>query len=278
MELVDIRLVRSGDIYRCNTKGAVTNIGDACIVEVDNAKDFAVVVSETVIKDKKDLKGKPLNLVRMATKADEHRFYNNEKLAEEAFATCQEKIKHHKLKMKLVTVKYYFDQSKIMFYFTADNRVDFRALVKDLANTFHTRIELRQIGVRKEAKMIGGYGVCGIELCCKRNVCKLGQKGNKEIVSIKMAKEQDLSLNSSKVTGVCGRLMCCISYEYDFYRKEKKKYPRVSSKLTHQNENYTVMSVNIISRQVLLRTEEASYRLVNIDDLRQENNAPAVSK
>ncbi len=259
MEVIDIMLVQSGEVYKCNTNGKITNPGEGCIVETDNAREFATVISDVIIVDKKHFEGKTIPLIRMATKSDQHRLEVNARLEKEGYEKCLKKIQYHKLPMKLVSVNYFFDQTKILFFFTADHRVDFRALVKDLATTFKTRIELRQIGLREEARIIGGYGMCGLELCCKRGIIKFGKKGQKEIVSIKQAKMQDLSLSSSKITGCCGRLMCCIAYEYDFYRNEKKNYPKLNSQINYKNDKHTVISVNVITQQVLLRSPEDMY-------------------
>ncbi len=267
MELIDVKLDHSKETIQCRTSGKITNLGDLCVIKTETTQEVGTVLSEIRIIDDKRAENSIPQMIRIASKADLHRLDVNRDLEEKAVKICLEKIVKHKLTMKLVSARYYFDQSKIIFFFTAENRVDFRSLVKDLATTLKTRIELRQIGVREEAKIIGGYGTCGLELCCKRNICQLGQRGNKEIVSIKMAKAQDLSLSSSKITGVCGRLMCCISYEYEFYRDEVKKYPRSGAKVSYNNQRCTVVSINVVSKQLLLRSEDHSYFLVEKDDL-----------
>ncbi len=192
--------------------------------------------------EKKDEKNQYASITRIANDADVKLFEDNKKLGQEAFSVCLEKIKKHKLEMKLVSAHYLFDEPKILFFFTAESRVDFRNLVKDLVSVFKMRIELRQIGVRDESRVVGGMGVCGRKYCCHGVTDKL------EPVSIKMAKEQNLSLNSMKISGPCGRLLCCLSYEYDFYREEKKKYPNEGSKIKVQDEIFRVSDVNILSK------------------------------
>ena len=192
-------------------------------------------------------------VVRVATKDDIERNAANKKMEAEALAICQEKIEKHGLDMKLVEVEYSFDGSKIIFYFTSDGRVDFRELVKDLASVFRTRIELRQIGVRDEAKMLGGLGICGREFCCS------GFLSDFQPVSIKMAKEQGLSLNPVKISGTCGRLMCCLKYEQDAYEYLAKMTPRVGSVVrSEEGMQGVVTEVNLISGNVRVKPDSAA--------------------
>ena len=178
---------------------------------------------------------------------DAERQQENRRKEKEAYAICQKKIIEHKLEMKLVSVEYTFDNSKILFYFTANGRVDFRALVKNLASVFKTRIELKQIGVRDEAKMLGGLGLCGRPVCCAQFM------GDFQPVSIKMAKEQSLSLNPTKISGVCGRLMCCLKYEQDHYEATRKRMPRVGRDVMTPDGVGTVQEINILKETVRVR-------------------------
>ena len=189
-------------------------------------------------------------VVRVATAADVQHNADNKAAEKEAFALCQKKIAEHRLDMKLVSVEYTFDNSKILFYFTANGRVDFRSLVKDLASVFRTRIELRQIGVRDEAKMIGGLGPCGRPICCAAFL------GDFQPVSIKMAKEQNLSLNPIKISGVCGRLMCCLKYEEDTYEETRRRLPRVGKDVITPDGTGVVTDVNVIRETVRVRIQK----------------------
>ena len=201
-EVIGIRFKDGGKIYYFDPCGIEVNIGDNLIVETARGLEYGGVA----VANKDDAKNE-----------------ENKKKEREAFSVCLGKIADHGLEMKLVEAEYTFDNSKLLFYFTADGRVDFRELVKDLAAVFRTRIELRQIGIRDETKMVGGLGVCGLPFCCSKFLDDFGQ------VSIKMAKEQNLSLNSQKISGACGRLMCCLRYEHEVYEEEIKKTPKVDS-------------------------------------------------
>jgi len=185
--------------------------------------------------------------VRMATEADLRQVERNRENERKAYNVCQEKIIAHKIEMKLVDVEYAFDNSKIVFYFTANGRVDFRSLVKDLASVFKTRIELRQIGVRDEAKMLGGLGPCGRPICCGSFL------GDFQPVSIKMAKEQSLSLNPTKISGLCGRLMCCLKYEQDTYEEARKKMPRVGKDVMTPDGRGHVIDINVLKQTAKVR-------------------------
>ncbi|MBN2382096.1 stage 0 sporulation protein [bacterium] len=187
---------------------------------------------------------------RKATEEDIQQHMKNLELEEQAYNLCIQKIKERHLPMKLVKVKFYFDRTKSVFYFTADGRVDFRELVKDLAYEFKTRIEMRQIGVRDEAKMIGGYGCCGLSLCC----CTFLR--DFEPVSIRMAKEQNLTLIPSKISGLCGRLMCCLMYEFETYREIKKQFPKVGKKIMTKHGEGKVARINIIQESLLVDIPE----------------------
>jgi cell fate regulator YaaT (PSP1 superfamily) len=193
---------------------------------------------------------------RPAAVEDLEKARNNRVLERDAFVICREKIESHKLEMKLVLVHYLLEEPKILFFFTADSRVDFRELVKDLVGIFKTRIELRQIGVRDEARVVGGLGVCGRGYCCNAVSDKLRP------VSIKMAKDQKLSLNSMKISGPCGRLLCCLSYEYGFYSEQQRLLPPEGCRISYENTIWRVTEVNMISGQIKLGSEDG--RLVNV--------------
>lgn len=222
-EIVGVSFKKSGKIYYFDVDGQSYNKDDHVIVDTSRGIEFG-----TVVLPNKTVKGNEVVLplrkvVRIATEQDEQHHRENMKKEVEAYNACVEKIAERNLEMKLVDVEYTFDNSKLLFYFTAEGRVDFRDLVKDLASIFRTRIELRQIGIRDEAKLMGGLGICGRPFCCHAFLPDFVQ------VSIKMAKEQNLSLNSSKISGSCGRLMCCLRYEYDVYSEEIKKTPKIDS-------------------------------------------------
>jgi cell fate regulator YaaT (PSP1 superfamily) len=200
-------------------------------------------------------------ICRKATEEDRERYELQKDKEAEAFRICREKILEHDLDMKLVSAHYCIDEKKILFYFTAENRVDFRQLVKDLVSVFKTRIELRQIGVRDEARVLGGMGVCGRTFCCHGVTDKL------RAVSIKMAKEQNLTLNSMKISGPCGRLLCCLAYEYDTYRECRKALPSEGTRVKTGDGSLKVVDINIFNRQARLEAEDGSTLLLPVDKL-----------
>ena len=222
-KVIGVRFRNAGKIYYFDPAGMDISTGDHVIVETARGIEYGfVVLGSREVEDSKVVS--PLKpVIRMATPDDEAIEANNKKKEKDAFKICKEKIAKHGLQMKLIDAEYTFDNNKVLFYFTADGRVDFRELVKDLAGVFRTRIELRQIGVRDEAKMIGGLGTCGRELCC----CSYLEDFHP--VSINMAKDQNLSLNPAKISGVCGRLMCCLKYEHEAYAELQKVTPRQGS-------------------------------------------------
>jgi cell fate regulator YaaT (PSP1 superfamily) len=226
-------------------------LGDYVIVEQERGSEYGIVASETqVFLEDGAAKMPVLRVVRKATPGDMHQIERNKKKVKELMDICDKKIEEHDLPMKLVDAEYSFDRSKVMFYFTADTRIDFRNLVKDLAAVFKARIELKQIGVRDEARLLGGFGPCGETLCCAKFL------KNFQPVTIKMAKEQNLSLNPTKISGLCGRLMCCLSYEYDAYKKLMEGMPHQGDKLKTKDGAGTVISVNAIKRFVVVELED----------------------
>ncbi len=244
VEVVGIRFRSAGKMYYFDPKGIKLKKGDCAIVETTRGPEFGdVCLGNSMIRATSVVA--PLRpVLRLATKADVEANEKNRKKESEALKICQEKIREHKLEMKLIDVQYAFDGSKILFYFSADGRVDFRELVKDLASVFRTRIELRQIGIRDEAKLLGGIGACGRTLCCATFLPDFAQ------VSIKMAKDQNLSLNSSKISGVCGRLMCCLRYEEEVYLDEIRQTPPHDSTVRTPDGVGTVIGSNPLARTV----------------------------
>lgn len=253
--IVGVRFKKPGKIYFFDPENLKISNGSFVIVETAQGEEYGqVVISNRQLPDEKI--EKPLKkVIRIANYKDEKRYASNKEKEKSAFKMCEEKIKEHKLDMTLIDVEFKFDNSKVLFYFTADGRIDFRDLVKDLAAIFKTRIELRQIGVRDEVKRIGGNGVCGRELCC----CSF--LGNFETVSIKMAKEQNMSLNPSKISGNCGRLMCCLKYEQDVYEEKISRLPKIGAIVKTEDGEGVVEGVETLRERirVKLKDENGDY-------------------
>jgi cell fate regulator YaaT (PSP1 superfamily) len=231
-------------------------IGDLVLVPTRYGLELGLIKGTVTRGDSRDQK-----ICRKATQADCERYDLQKDKESRAFKICREKILEHDLDMKLVSAHYCIDEKKILFYFTAENRVDFRQLVKDLVSVFKTRIELRQIGVRDEARVLGGMGVCGRTYCCHGVTDKL------RAVSIKMAKEQNLTLNSMKISGPCGRLLCCLAYEYDTYRECRKALPSEGTRIKTGRGTLKVIDINIFNRQAKLEDEDGSTLLLPFDEL-----------
>lgn len=247
VNVVSIKFKDAGRMYYFDPNSLNLSIGDKVIVESAGGlslgtvcEDIHEVPDEKVVKELK-------KVLRVATDKDFKQIEENNKKAENAFKICERKISEHNLEMKLVSVDYSFDGSKITFFFTADGRVDFRELVKDLVSQFHARIELHQIGVRDEARMLGGLGICGRPYCCKQFL------NDFEPVSIKMAKEQGLSLNPTKISGSCGRLMCCLKYEQNSYDELMKITPNVGSTVKANGEICSVIDANLITGNLIVK-------------------------
>lgn len=249
-EIVGVKFKKLGKIYFFNPNGFSLDKGTNVIVETARGLEFGeVAITNSKIKEDKIVA--PLkNVIRVATDEDAKTFEENERKATEAYKVCEEKIIKHDLDMKLIDVEYTFDNTKLLFYFTADGRIDFRDLVKDLAAIYKTRIELRQIGVRDEVKMLGGYGMCGRELCCCNHLTDLNP------VSIKMAKEQGLSLNPTKISGVCGRLMCCLKHEHEVYEEKLSRLPNAGSLVKTPEGKGTVEEVEVLKEEVRVKLEK----------------------
>ena len=244
--IIQVRLRKSGSTFFYKIFEIKPKAGDYVIVEAERGQDYGQVVSELESISEDKLEKKLKKVIRIANSQDLAKIKENKQKIKEAFTTCSKKIEERKLEMKLVDTEYSFDRSKIIFYFTADGRIDFRDLVKDLARIFKARIELRQIGVRDEAKLFGGFGCCGRELCCVRFLKDF------EPVSIKMAKEQGLPLNPPKLSGICGRLMCCLAYEYRTYKEIAKNLPKEGDKITTTEGKGRVISVNVLKRKAVV--------------------------
>ncbi|MBU0758818.1 MAG: stage 0 sporulation family protein [Candidatus Omnitrophica bacterium] len=249
-EAIKVRMRETGNALYFERGDTYPKIGDYVIVEVERGHDYGQVTGGPEMILEADL-DKPLkNVIRIATKEDIARINENKKRIKSAFQTCARKIQERKLDMNLIDAEYSFDRSKLIFYFTSEGRIDFRELVKDLAHIFKVRIEMRQIGVRDEARMLGGFGHCGRPLCCASFL------KNFEPVTIRMAKEQNLPLNPSKISGCCGRLMCCLGYEFQNYKKYLKGLPREGDKIKTKEGKGKVISVNALKRKVLVELEE----------------------
>jgi len=245
-DVVGVRFKKAGKIYYFDPNGFTIPDGEYVIVETVRGIEFGKVVINKKQVDENDIVLPLKKVIRIADSKDKLIVEENKQAATEAYNVCQGKVVEHSLDMKLVDVEYTFDRNKVIFYFTADGRVDFRELVKDLAAIFRTRIELRQIGVRDEAKMLGGIGPCGRMLCCSTFL------GDFEPVSIKMAKDQNLSLNPTKISGLCGRLMCCLKYENDEYESAKEQLPDLGEMIETTSGKAKVVGLNILERVLQL--------------------------
>ena len=267
IKVIGVRFRTAGKIYFFSPGGLELKAGDKVIVETARGVEFGSVV--TGIKEVPDDQiSQPLKpVIRIATQDDVRREAKNREKEKDAFKICQEKIRKHGLEMKLIDAEYTFDNNKVLFYFTADGRIDFRELVKDLASVFRTRIELRQIGVRDETKIRGGIGICGRPLCCHTYLTEFAP------VSIKMAKEQNLSLNPTKISGVCGRLMCCLTNEEETYEELNSHLPSIGEYVTTPEKlKGEVQSVNVLRQTVKvivsLDNDEKEVRDYKVDELR----------
>ena len=267
VEVIGVRFRTAGKIYFFNPKEFQVKSGDHVIVETARGIEFGSVVSERRQVKEKCIGDELKPVLRIATKEDEERAAKNREKEKEAYKICLDKIKEHELDMKLVSTEYTFDNNKVLFYFTADGRIDFRELVKDLAAVFRTRIELRQIGVRDETKIRGGIGICGRPLCCSTYLSEFAA------VSIKMAKEQNLSLNPTKISGVCGRLMCCLTNEEETYEELNSQLPSVGDMVTTPDQlSGVVHSLSVLRKQVKvivnLENDEKEIREYSADELK----------
>lgn len=260
IEVVGVRFKSVGKIYYFAPNGIQFKKGDFAIVETVRGTEIGEVMLENRPVEEERVVSPLKPVLRKATDDDFKKVEEIKRKEKRAFDTCLEKILQHNLTMNLVDVEYTFDENKILFYFTADGRVDFRELVKSLASVFKTRIELRQIGVRDEAKMLGGIGVCGRPICCNSFL------GEFQPVSIKMAKEQNLSLNPTKISGTCGRLMCCLKYEQSTYEEMLKFVPRVDAVVDTPDGRGTVIENNVLAGIVKVKIDTEDGSLVSVYD------------
>lgn len=236
-------------------QGEQLKVGDYVIIEAERGREYGQVISEPELVAEAEIEAPLRKVIRVASREDLRQIQENKKRTKEAVEICTKKIAQHKLDMKLVDAEYSFDRSKFIFYFTAEGRIDFRDLVKDLAHQFKARIELRQIGVRDEAKIFGGYGPCGRVLCCKSFLKDF------EPVTVRMAKDQNLPLNPSKISGVCGRLMCCLGYEHEVYRALLQGLPKQGETINTKEGKGRVLSVDPLKRTVVVEVEEEGKQL-----------------
>ena len=264
-KIIGVKFKKPGKIYFFDPGDLKISKNDNVIVETTMGEEIGVVIVPNREIEESKLTTPLKKVMRIATKEDLDSQMKYKSKEPEAFRICKEKIKKYKLDMNLIDVEYKFDGSKILFYFTADGRIDFRELVKDLASVFRTRIELRQIGVRDEVKRIGGNGVCGRELCC----CTF--LNNFETVSIKMAKEQNIALNPSKISGNCGRLMCCLKYEQDVYSEKLSRLPKVGALVKTESGEGTVESVEVLKEVLKVKIKDGddfTYRKFDAKDVK----------
>ena len=276
VEIISVRFQSGGKQYYFNPDGRQFQIGDGVIVETSRGTEYGECVQANSMIDEIELTAPLRPVIRVATEEDRQTVEANREKEKKAFSICQQKIAEHGLDMKLVKAEYSFDGSKVLFFFTSEGRVDFRALVKDLAGAIHARIELRQIGVRDEAKMLGGLGICGKPFCCSQFLDEF------QPVSIKMAKEQNLSLNPSKISGVCGRLMCCLKNEEEAYEYLNAKLPHINEDVkTIDGYNGIVQSVSVLKQLVKViitkDNDEKEVREYHVDDLKFEKSASRTS-
>ncbi len=265
VKVIGVRFKKAGKIYYFGPDEYEISKGNFVIVETARGIEFGECVIGMKEIPEDDIVS-PLKLVlRIATEEDITKHKENKEKEKEAFDICLNKISEHKLNMKLIDVEYTFDNNKVIFYFTAEGRVDFRDLVKDLATIFKTRIELRQIGVRDEAKMLGGLGPCGRSLCCSTFL------GDFASVSIKMAKEQSLSLNPTKISGICGRLMCCLNYEQSTYEDIRKRLPRVGSIVETKRGKGEVVNNNVLKEKISVRFKVSHKNEEAVEDFKLDD-------
>jgi cell fate regulator YaaT (PSP1 superfamily) len=260
-KIVGVRFQQAGSIYDFDCGHFVLKCGDKVIVKTDQGLGLGKVVRGPFKVDPPEGGREFKKIFRLAHAEDLAQYDKIQEREKEAFGFCLERIRERNLQMKLVRVECFFDGSKVIFYFTADGRVDFRELVKDLVHRFHTRIEMRQIGVRNEAKMIGGLGPCGRELCCASFLPDFAA------VSVKMAKEQNLPLNPTKISGICGRLMCCLTYEYETYQQLKKDFPKIGKTIMSPLGPVKVLRQNVMEGTILVETAQREEKIIQVSDL-----------
>ena len=260
LRIVPVKFHHAGRQYDFNAQGLELQAGSRVVVETERGRALAIVVTAPREIPAEQAPEGLKSVLRTATDDDIAQAAANAARERDAVRYCKERVQSRNLEMKLVRAEYAFDGSKIVFYFTAEGRIDFRDLVKDLAHHFHTRIEMRQIGVRDEAKLVGGLGICGRELCCCSFLTEFYP------VSVKMAKEQGLALNPTKISGQCGRLLCCLGYEFEAYCELRKGMPKCGKKVCWDNREWEVTNQNALARQLTLRQADGTTRVVAMDE------------
>ena len=266
MVLFRVKLLNSSETQVFRGDPAVYCPGKKVIIPGKYGRDLGRILSRTEVSSRGDLCPE---IIRPASDKDLQKFREFQDKEMEALIICREKVAARGLDMKLVAAHYLLDEPKVLFFFTAEARVDFRELVKDLVSVFRMRIELRQIGVRDESRILGGLAVCGREYCCHGITDKL------KSVSIKMVKEQNLSLNSMKISGPCGRLLCCLAYEYDFYNEMKRKLPSEGTRIRHEKEEFRVNEVNILSQRIVLTSTEGRVLNLSLENVKYSREKEA---
>jgi len=263
MEIVEVQFKAQRKEFFKNSKDLYLRTGNYCVVQADRGEDMGLIISLTQA-DLNEIDSDMKEVLRHATDKDIERLKEIREKEQEALKICQEKVAEHELPMKLVDVEYQFDGNKITFYFTSEGRIDFRELVKDLAGVFRTRIDLRQIGVRDEARRFDGMGMCGRRLCCATFLKDF------EPVTLKMAKDQNLPLTPSKISGACGRLMCCLAYELDYYKELTRNIPKVGSKVICFGSRHRIEKVDIFKEAVILSDPEGNQIEIPMEKLKEE--------
>jgi cell fate regulator YaaT (PSP1 superfamily) len=261
IKIVGVRFQNSGPVYDFDCGHFVLKCGDLVIVKTEQGTSLGKIARGPQKIDFPEEPREIKKIFRMANETDLEQHRKTQEKEREAFVFCLERIRERNLVMKLVRVEWFFDGSKVIFYFTADGRIDFRELVKDLVHRFHTRIEMRQIGVRNEAKMLGGLGHCGREVCCANFLPDFAT------VSVKMAKEQNLPLNPIKISGLCGRLMCCLTYEFETYQELKKDFPKCGKTVPSSLGPVKILRQNVMEGTVVVETQEGEEKVLKIDEL-----------
>jgi cell fate regulator YaaT (PSP1 superfamily) len=263
MEIYLVEFKGSRKQYFLNPEGHQIKPGDKVIVQAERGEDLGRVTKKLQVEDPSKLIEKPLNILRFSTPEDLQRMKENEERGVKALEECQRLIHERNLEMKLVDVEYQFDGSKLTFFFTAEKRVDFRELVKELASIYRTRIELRQIGVRDEARRLGGHGCCGLQLCCTTFIREFSP------ITTQIAKEQNLSLNPSKISGNCGRLLCCLLYEKETYEKGLELYPKIGSKYQTERGEGVVEKINFFKEYIVVKHQEGEEEKVGLVEIKK---------
>ena len=271
-KIIEIEFKGGRKAFYANPQEFPFAVGDSVMVQVEKGEDLARVVNIGSLVDRRAGDQEFLQVIRKPNRKDMEQSEENHLLERDAFFDCRKRIEEHGLDMKLVDVEYQFDRNKITFYFTSDKRVDFRALVRDLASRYRTRIELRQIGVRDEAKRLGGVGVCGYRLCCRSFLREF------EPVVTQYAKEQNLSLNPTKLSGACGRLMCCLRYERDYYEEILKKFPKIETVIKTKKGKGIIKKVDVFSEEAILVYENEEEERLSLENLKKITGSQKVKK